>query len=247
MEATQPQKPHRNKNRFRNIVLISLVFALAGIVMGCESNASSTQEPADSQPPTEIPATPVPPTDTPLPIPTATEVPPPTSTPTNTPLPPLAIESDGFSAWCIPIDTLVSKEYEKEPWRMPEVAKPSYIRDDRPNLYLPVVSCTFVYTFNQPVPAGSELQVFQGTDSEPWLSAELIPVPDNPNIAYAILTHPMIINPPVWVITYPMYIVSLDEPDLWAEEIIMRRWEPEPCWDGSWPDPVTMWCPIEDS
>ncbi|MDR3562909.1 MAG: hypothetical protein P4N59_15945, partial [Negativicutes bacterium] len=66
---------------------------------------------------------------------------------------------------------------------------------------VPFSSCTFVYTFGQPKPAGTTLQVFD-LNTAPWLKATLTAAASNPNVMYGVLTHTYITDPPVWSTTY---------------------------------------------
>jgi hypothetical protein len=113
-------------------------------------------------------------------------------------------------------------------------------------LKIPAVFCTFIIKMDSPMPAGSKLEISYIGPQKPWLITELKPIADNPNAGYVTLTHEHIINPPFWEIAYKLVVRSGDGVERY--NTIIRLWKtlPEKCWDGSYPDPVTMWCPVND-
>ncbi|NPV85196.1 MAG: hypothetical protein HPY45_04210 [Anaerolineae bacterium] len=104
--------------------------------------------------------------------------------------------------------------------------------------------CQFAYNFNQPVPAGAQLQVKDTSNSPPWLTQQFAPSPENGNVGYVILSHAMLVQPPLWEALYHFTVSSSAQPTIWSSLVHYDRgWRPEPCWNGTWPNPVTMACP----
>lgn len=108
-------------------------------------------------------------------------------------------------------------------------------------LIVPAVSCTFIFTFNQPVMEGVQLEVYDKR-AAPWLVTDLIPVADT-NVAYVTLNNPYIVEPPFWQITYTMAVRDASGQEIWNREVTFDRgYRPELCWDGTLPNAVTMRC-----
>lgn len=154
----------------------------------------------------------------------------------------LAVLPDGFSAWCMPEGSTMAVSVDAA-GSIPPAARPAELVDGVPELIVRAQSCTFVFRFNQPVPAGSELLIY-GKESKPWLKAALSPAGDNPTVVYATLNHRYIIDPPFWIIDYRFSIQTPDGLEAWSGPVKFRRgWQPELCWNGEWPDPGTLLCP----
>ncbi len=242
--------PEKKLPVYRAILLGLLVVLVAGVMTGCA--AAPTPAPAPTQtpplPPTatetvappDTPTAIVLPSDTPTEVPTATTVP----TDTATPAPALAVAQDGVTAWCVSF---------KDPNPLGGTADaPSYARMGKVvngvlNLNVAGGTCTFVFTFNQALPAGTELQVLNSSGAQAWTKAALAPVSSNPKQGFATLNHPMLNLPSYWQISYPFDLVAADGSILWKSNVLLYRTFPGLCWEGSTPDPVTYFCPLRDT
>jgi hypothetical protein len=115
------------------------------------------------------------------------------------------------------------------------------------NFHIPAVTCTLVLRFNQAVPAGMSLQVWDARPQEPFVVYEFNPNPGNPNEAFAIMNHTYIINPPKWWMDFTLVVVTPDGKEVFRAPAHFFKSLPEKCWDDSLPDPITLFCPIQDS
>ncbi len=239
------------KSNYRKYLLSGIL--LVGLLnfSGCSSVpflAPPTPTPTDV-PPTETPIpspTPIPPTATPIPTNTAI----PTETPTATPLPPLAVVPDGINPWCL------TKKYftghidgPYGPATMPDNATAGSVnkKTNVVNFPIPAVSCTLVLAFNQPVPAGMKLQIWDARPQEPFIEYDMLANPNNPNEAYGVMTHTYIVDPPKWWMDYTMVVVTTEGTQVFSAPMHVQKPLPEKCWDGSYPNPITLFCPIQDS
>ena len=118
--------------------------------------------------------------------------------------------------------------------------------ETRFDLQVPGLSCVLVFAFNQPFPAGTRLQVFEQLVDSPWLEMELTPVEGNPALGYAVVTHQFLVNPPAWEIVFKEVVRSPEGAELLRGELRMFKAAPNPCWNGTLPDPVTLQCPSTD-
>jgi hypothetical protein len=225
--------------------IVFLTFALlipAIMLAGCGSfGAAATSTPL---PPTPSPipptATAVPPTDTPAPTST--------STPTITPVPALALIPEGMDPWCLPIEFGMHADGPNGPDSMPKGARPGAFDKETGifNLHIPAITCTVVYNFNQPMPAGTMLNIYD-YNKAPFLEMPLTAASSNPNRGYITLNHPYIINPPFWWLDFTFVVNGPDGKEIHRMPVHVFKSLPEKCWDGSWPNPITEFCPIEDS
>lgn len=224
-------------------VVLLVAFALA---------SCSQETPIPFVEPTEfIPPTTVPPTATAtlLPSPTATQpptaTPEPTATPTQpptaTPVPVLAIQPDGFDAWCAPEEYAGTRPSSPD---APDYARKMVAKDTRILVPIPATYCVMVYRFNRPVPEGTVLTFYDGTN--PFLKLPLLAADGNPNEAWASVTHSYVINPPLWFVDYRLSVTGSDGQELWSNPVRFAKPLPEPCPFGGYPDPVTMWCTPTD-
>jgi hypothetical protein len=233
---------------YRAVLLGLLVLLVAGAMAGCAAAPTPTPTPTQTPPspptgtvaPSLTPTAIVLPSDTPTEVPTAITVP----TDTATPVPPLAVAQDGVTAWC------VSFRDPNPLGGTPDA--PSYARMGKVvngvlNLNVSRGSCTFVFTFNQTLPAGTELQALNASGDQAWTKAALAPVSSNPKQGFATLNHPMLNNPSYWQITYPFALVASDGSILWKSNVLLSKTFPGMCWEGSTPDPVTLFCPLRDT
>jgi len=184
------------------------------------------------------------PTDAPTEAPptaTATLAPTDTATPT---LEPLAVVLDGVTAWCVSY---------RDPYPlggtadMPSYARVARVVNGRLKLNVSRGSCTFVFTFNQAMPAGAELQVLDSKGVKAWTKAALNPAGSDPMRGFAVLTSQMLNDSAYWEITYPFALVASDGTILWKDDVVVFKTFPGLCWEGSTPDPVTLFCPLSDT
>jgi hypothetical protein len=155
----------------------------------------------------------------------------------------LGVASSGFNAWCLPVTSSATLAA----WPRPQDAiSPTNGKTGIVFVY-PVRSCTFVFTFTTPPPAGTELRVFDAKydPKKPWLTALLQFSADNPKVGYATLTHTYIVNPPLWNVSYRLSVAGPDGEEYWTMTVLMKRsWLGLTCWNGRWQNPVTMRCPV---
>ena len=117
----------------------------------------------------------------------------------------------------------------------------------RINFHIPAVTCTMVLTFNQPVPSGLKLQVWDARPQEPFITYDMTASPINSRDAYVVMTHSYIIDPPKWWMDYTFVVVTADGKEVLRAPVRVAKSLPELCWDKSLPDPITLFCPIMDS
>ncbi len=243
-----------NKSLIRFVVLGILLALLAG----CSFS------PAAAPTATAVPPTPPPPPVTPTAVPTLppTPEPSPTLPPTPEPFPtlpptpePVAVAAEptaaapaeasaDFAAWCMPAKKGI-KNPGSQPETMPQGAWVGTVVNKVMRVQVPATFCTFVYTFDQPLPAGASVQFFNNKQQKPWLTAALIPSSTNPNVGYYVITNPGFVVPPVWEITYRLAVTD-GTSELRSNTVTLFKSLPAPCWDGALPDPVTMECKCID-
>ena len=194
--------------------------------------------------PTEVPSTPTPepteePTLEPSPVPTETEAPPvdqPVSAESGAPLP------EGFNAWCLKRGVYDQGTVAKD-GAMPAWGQPVVMKNGKPDLVIEVQSCTFVYTFDQPVEPGTKLVIHDILDA-PFVNEELIPTEDNPNMVYAVVSNGALVEAQVWTIDFRVAVEDPEGNEIRSEMVSFERgWRPGVCYGGTWPNPATMLCP----
>lgn len=152
------------------------------------------------------------------------------------------LTGDALAGWCVPKDAPDALEGLRQSGAMPEKAYPLQVVNGQKEIVIEVKNCSFVYTFNTPIPAGVKLKIYDAGKS-PFLTVDLIPTAQFPNKAYATIDHPYVVNPPFWSIPYRLEAISPEGQVLRSDEIVFKRgWTPKPCYDGSWPDPLTLKC-----
>jgi hypothetical protein len=152
--------------------------------------------------------------------------------------------SEAVTGWCLPIDQSFATSAGQD-GAAPQGARVGAWMYDQFNLQIPATSCTLVIAFNQAAPAGMRLQYVNETNA-PWLDLELTPASSNPTTAWAAMTQSGIINPPAWEVTYTVRVIGPDGSELFKQPVRFFKATPNPCWDGSLPDPVTLYCPNWD-
>lgn len=233
----------------RPVLMLALVSAM---LAGCASPApapapteTSAPQQAAVEPTTEPTSEP---TTTLLPA-TATQAPSPvvepSATPTPASLPAAAVNPDGFQAWCMPEKAAYVQSVSQSEV-MPEGGRAGTENQGVMRLQFPVTSCTFVYTFNQKLPDGVELQVFDYLASRPFLKVKLSPSQENPNVGFAFVNHAYIQNPPYWQVSYRFELHGSDDSVLSTNTVTLFKSQVANCFDGSTPDPITLRCPSAD-
>lgn len=226
------------KLKFIFSVLISFSIIL-GILAACTGMGTET---ADIPAATLQLATEIQPTTEPTLQPTPELEPTlePTPLPSLTPIPALAVVE--FHAWCMPekfgIAPVVSSA------ALPENGRTATLDGDVLTLLYPDSVCVFSFTFNQSAPDGMSLEWLYRSGSEsPWWTIDLQPDPTNPQTLFGTTTHSYIINPPLWFIDYRLQLHDSDGAVLWEAPMHLERdWQPELCWNGVLPNPVTLLC-----
>ncbi len=229
---------------YRIILLSLLVILMAGCAAAptpvpTQTAPPPTPPPTDTVPPPPTPTEIILPSETPTEVPTATAAP----TDTATPVPPLAVVQDGIKAWCV-------SSRDPNPLGGTSDA-PSYARIAKVvkgllNLNVSRGSCTFVFTFNQPFAPGAELQVLDA-GGKTWTKAALTPLSNDPRRGFAVLTNPLLNDLQYWQVTYPFALVAADGSPLWKSDVVVYKTFPGLCWEGSTPDPVSLFCPLSDT
>ena len=238
----------------RTAALLTCFIILGTLLLtGCWPAATAVPSP------TAAPASPTAPPTTPptaTSVPTETAVPSPTNTPTVTPTltptatltatPVPAVLSDGFDAWCLPGDSpnrgVVTSKMPSDAGRYKQL-------NTAIQLTVPMGSCTFVYTFNQPVPADAEFQIYDILDHLAY-KLPLNAVDGQPNVGLVTLTYPVMLAPPYYLITFRMAVYTPENGQMWTSKVNFARPLPAPCFDNIpphiYPDPVTGACPAAD-
>lgn len=150
--------------------------------------------------------------------------------------------TNGFTGWCIPNHVYYSPDGLEQAGAMPEMANPVEEVNGQKQVIIEVQNCSFVYTLGDKIPPGTKVKMYDNSGAE-FLLAELKPTKDFPNKGFVTITHPYVINPPFWSIIYRIDLVSADGKVLRSDIVNFKRgWTPRTCYDGSWPDPVTLKC-----
>jgi len=190
--------------------------------------APTNPPPAPTLAPTTVPASPtVAPTIPPL-------------SPTPPPTPTTAPQADQLTAWCMP-EGYYPVSATTDPTIKPATAKTGSLVNGALSFQVPFSSCTFVYTFGQPKPAGTALKIYD-LSSAPWLTVTLKASPSNPNVMYAVLTHTYIINPPLWTTTYRFVVNTPDGTQVRQDSLTFHKYAPTLCWNGLLPNVKTLTC-----
>ncbi|MBI9044993.1 MAG: hypothetical protein JEZ06_10935 [Anaerolineaceae bacterium] len=199
----------------------------------------------------EVPATKVTPKETlETLIPTATQLSTMTAQPSQTPTfevtaTPRKLEllPDGFNSWCMPNDAAEPDIPVYQSGIVPENARLMIKEEEGNVLLIQVRSCTFAFTFNQPIHENIVFKMFDKSQFS-FVDTVLIPVENNPQMGLVTVDHDFVIDPPFWQITYGISLSDFDSSNLYAGEIILKRgWFPGVCFGGVYPDPVTLECP----
>lgn len=228
--------------------IVLIVVVLAGNLLMAACGQATPAQPTvavstATQPPPATATTEIKATNTAVPTLTAT---PPLPTPTPLPLPSatpeLALAQDGLSAWCLPPNVLVSAA--SDPLAPPAKAELSKVEKGALEIRnMPFSVCNFLYTFNQPAPDGLTLEIYDQGQKTPWWKTDLSPISDKPTIAYTALRHTYIIDPPLWNVSYDFVLRDSSGTELHRDRVNLHRWVTGLCWQGTYPDPITLYCP----
>ncbi len=236
------------------LILSSLACLLIMTACGSASPAAPSAAPvSDTAPAASAPtatatveptATPAP-SNTPEPTLTATLPP-----PTETPAPTATVTPDpnalpvGISGWCLPDEVMVSAA--SDPMKPPEAALIGTMVENGLEIRnQPFSVCVFRYTFEQAAPQGLTLEIYDINQKTPWWKAELTPVEGHPNTVYTQLRHTYIIDPPLWEVHFEFAVRDSGGAELQRDVVNLYKWETGICWQGNKPDPVTLYCPLQ--
>ncbi len=187
------------------------------------------------------------PTDTLLPSPTPTlaptETPQPTSTtpPTATPVPPLGVAEDGFKAWCYPLSYA---GYTPQGPEGPADTSQLINKDGNLSIKIPAAFCTLSFRFNQAMPEGAVLTLFDGSNA--FLRLPLKAVDGHADQGWTSVSHTYVVNPPFWEVSYRLSLSGADGKELWTNAVKFGKPLPDECPFGGLPDPITLYCTHTD-
>ncbi len=187
---------------------------------------------ATTQPPT---ATPIP-TETPAPQVTADAV-------VAVPAPASQVNTEGLSAWCFPEGVLYPEKYIDANGTKHEAGEQyGFVSGALEITNIPKTSCTFIYKFDQPVAAGTGLNVHDAGQAKTFLTSALTPAAADPSMAFVTLTHAYIVNPPGWDFAFDFVVNGPDGSQIRTDRVNIHRWDPGVCWDGVKPYWPSLLC-----
>ncbi len=232
------------------VSLLSLALITAWILSACSpatpAPAAATlapPAPSDTPQPTETlapSATSEPPTATLPPLPTDTAI------PTETLVPALALNPDGFSGYCLPNGYALPIATSPQVLTAPVDAHLGTLENGMLNLSIPATSCSLVFTFNQPIPAGTTVHLYDAEGKTAWYEGPLTAIQDHPESAAVVIANSSIVAAPYWETVFQVGLQSPNGTLVSAEAVRVFRPFPGLCWEGSMPDPVTLSCPVTD-
>ncbi len=238
----------------RNLLvsLFTLALLAAWVLSGCSPAAAPA--PAAATEAQVMPSEPPQSTETLAPAatlepPTATLPPQPTDTalpPTETAAPALGLAPNGISGYCLPSGYSIPIATAPQVMVAPADAHTGTMENAMLNLSIPATSCTLLFTFNQPIPAGSSVHLYDGNGANPWLEAPLAPVQDHPETAAVVISNSAIVAAPYWEAIFQYGLQAADGSVVATGSVRTFRPFPGLCWEGSMPDPVTLSCPVAD-
>lgn len=153
---------------------------------------------------------------------------------------------NGLTGWCMPLGSAAPGDVDFGRYGMPATGRPGMVEDGVNVLHIPGEYCTLVFELSSTLAAGGKVQVKQIHNNQSFYEVELIPSISTSNVGYAHLYHNYVVNPPLWGVTYLIEASDVSGSVVWSGEILFRKTQPDLCWDGSTPDPVTLWCPKYD-
>ncbi len=159
----------------------------------------------------------------------------------------LAVLPDGFDIWCLPKGSKTDEKIIPVTGQMPDGAVSAEKTAESLSVITQVKNCTFMASFNQPLPEGIHLQV-NDLNPVPFIDEELLVSEENASIGYITLDHYFIVDPPYWEVTYQVALLSAEGECLWEKPVVFKRsWQPAPCPNGQMPDPNTLECETQPS
>ncbi len=238
-------------------ILLALIALIGSVLVAACSQAAPQPAAAATQLPALPTAAALLPTAAPTAAPTETSIPAtataaPTLAPTNTTaptaVPTLGLTQDSLAAWCLPANTSSDQVAlaSSDPLNPPADAQVGQMVNGAFEVRnLPASGCVFTYTFNQTAPSGLKLEIYDQSNSGPWLIADLQPVDGKPETVEVLLRHSMIIAPPWWDVNYRFSLVDANGTELRQDVVGMHRWTVEYCWNGRKPNVNTLRCPLQ--
>ena len=185
-------------------------------------------------------------TSSPTLSPSATTTIEPTPTPSFTPTPELALVEENLVMWSVPKDYLIlisDSGISKEAFSLTYDA---YVENEIMNVRVPASGVIVEVEFNQPVSDELVFNVYDLNSEKPWYTTKFIANTDNSLKGYFLLNHNFVLDPPFWEITYNGKLENVDGKIFWEKDLRLFKALPNTCWDGSLPDPVTLYCPNYD-
>ena len=152
----------------------------------------------------------------------------------------------GLSGWCMPLNYGKPDGTDFGRVGIPKYARPGYVDNKRNVMHIPGDYCTLVFHLKSVAVVGATVQVKQVHNKITFYTKPLIVSGADPNVGYVHLEHSYIVNPPLWTVVYLIEVIDPDGTVRWSGEVWFERTQPEPCWDGSTVDPVTLLCPKYD-
>ncbi|NPV56376.1 MAG: hypothetical protein HPY76_06880 [Anaerolineae bacterium] len=225
------------RQRFSLITLFALL-----IMTACSSSPAAMQADASATPiPPAATATQAPPTPEPSPTSAPTALPSPTLEPTATAVPALAMLPDGLSGWCLPVGDPTAAN--STPDAKPAGAVDVVTENDQVNVIGEFSRCYFFAAFNQPLPDGVLIKFFDGGSN--FYQSAVQPLSTDPNTGWALVDHTYLVNPPAWELYFRIDVVAVDDTPFYTSTYhVARGWEPNMCWNGTLPNPITLRCPL---
>ncbi len=153
---------------------------------------------------------------------------------------------NGLSGWCMPLGSTGPDDIDYGRYGMPTNGRPGYVENGINIMHIPGQYCTLVFEFSSQIGSGGKVYVKQTHNNLSFYEVDLVQSASNPNVGYAHLSHNYVVNPPLWGVSYIIEAVDGNGNTRWSGEVLFQKTQPDLCWDGSKPDPVTMWCPKED-
>lgn len=153
---------------------------------------------------------------------------------------------NGLTGWCMPLGSPEPGDIDYGRYGMPATGRPGYVEDGVNIMHIPGQYCTLVFEFSSQIGTGGKVEVKQVQNNLTFYEVDLIPSAANPNVGYAHLYHNYVVNPPLWGITYLIEAVDANGTTRWSGEVAFQKTQPDLCWDGSIPNPVTLTCPKKD-
>lgn len=153
---------------------------------------------------------------------------------------------NGLSGWCMPLGYGKPDDTDFGQAGMPKYTRPGFVDRDRSVVHIPGDFCTLVFQFSAPATQGATVEVKQVHNNLTFYSKPLIVSGSDPYVGYVHLDHTYIVNPPLWAVLYIVEVIDPGGAVRWSGEVWFEKTIPEPCWDGSTVDPVTLLCPKYD-